>query len=449
MKTLRSLTFLASVALSAALAAAPDSTQSVPDRLDLPNALRYALENNFTIRQARERLNQTEGALLTARAGLLPQAEVTSVYSRTANQITSAGYDDETWNATAQVTQTVYAGGAVSAAARAARASRDAAQYELQATIDQVLAGVRIGFYSVLRAQETIKVREQSLALLDEELKNARNRYEAGAGAQFDVLRAEVALANGRPPLITARNDLKIAIEELRELLGFTNRESGNLDKVPEFLGELTFGDEQFSLAEALELSRRDRPELQALAKGINIAQSGVTVARAGYLPKVGVSAGWELVGNRARVHALTGQSSYDGWFLGAQSSWAIFDGRATAGRVRSAKSQLNQARLSLQQQELSIDVDVRRAFATWQEAVELVTASGKVVEQATEALRLSRARFDVGAATQLDVLQAQVALTEAGNNKVQALYAYNTAIAQLRVAIGRHDPDVPAASLR
>lgn len=428
--------------------AAPEGTQPVPDRIDLPGALRYALENNFAIRQARERLNQAEGALLTARGGLLPQAEVSTAYARTADQITSSGYSSESWSGTAQVSQTVYAGGAVVAGARAARETRDSAQYELQATIDQVLASVRIGFYSILRAQETIKVREQSLALLEEELKNARNRYEAGAGAQFDVLRAEVALANGRPPLITARNDLKIAMEEFRELLGYVSGGTGDLEKVPEFLGELGFGDEQYSLADSLAASRRDRPELQALAKGIKVADSGVTIARAGYHPTVGVYAGWEIVGNRARVHSWAGQSSYDGWFLGAQSSWAVFDGRATAGKVRSAKSQRSQARLSLQQEELAIDVEVRRAFATWQESVELVRASSKVVEQATEALRLSRARFDVGAATQLDVLQAQVALTEAGSNKVEALYAYNAAVTQLGVAIGRRDPEVPAAAV-
>ncbi len=442
MKSFRLLLLFAAAA--APVFAAPDATQPVPERLDLPNALRYALENNFSIRQARERLNQAEGALTTARAGYLPSAGVDASYSRTSEHITSPGTDDETWNGSASVKQTVFAGGAVMAGVRAARASRDAAQFQLQAVTSTVLAGVRVGFYNVLRAQETIKVREQALALLEEELKNARNRYEAGAGAQFDVLRAEVALANGRPPLITARNDLKIGVEELRQLLGFTNREGANLQKVPEFLGELAFSDEQFALDQALDSARRNRAELQALAKGVSIADASVTVARAGYLPKVGVSAGWQVVSTRVSPHPY-GQSSSDGWFLGAQSSWAIFDGRATAGRVRTAKSQATQARLSLEEQQLAIDVEVRRAFASWQQAVELVTASSKVVEQATEALRLSRARFDVGAATQLDVLQAQVALTDAGNNKVQALYAYNAAIAQLRKAMGQPDPAVVA----
>ncbi len=440
MKSLRTLLFLA--ASATALVGAPDPAQPVPDRLDLPNALRFALENNFTIREARERVNQTQGQLTTARAGYLPKATVQAGYSRVSDQI-ALGRDTESWSGSAGVQQTLYAGGAVSANASAARSVRDAAVYQLEATINQVLVGVRTGYYNVLRAVDTIKVREQALSLLEEELKNARNRYEAGAGAQFDVLRAEVALANGRPPLITARNDLRIAIEELRQLLGYTNRGSTDLTKVPEFIGQLTFGDEQFDLVQCLDLAHRQRPELQALKYGAEASQAGVRAARAGYRPTLAATAGWQMVGNGVSPHSLTGQSSYDGWAVGLQSQWAVFDGRATAGRIRSAKSQAEQARLVLQEQELSIDVEVRRAFASWQQAVELVTASNKVVEQANEALRLSRARFDVGAATQLDVLQAQVALTDAGNNQVQSLFAYNVAIAQLRAAIGQRDPEV------
>ena len=435
MKPLRPLLFLASSAT--ALCAAPDLAPPVPDRLDLPTALRYAAENNFTLRQARERVNQAQGQLLTARAGYLPRAVAQAGYSHVSEQI-GFGKSTESWSGTATLQQTLYAGGAVSAGAAAARSSRDAATFELAATTNQVFAAVRTSYYNVLRAGDTIKVREQALALLEEELKNARNRFVAGAGAQFDVLRAEVAAANGRPPLITARNDLRIAIEELRQLLGYTNRDASALAKTPEFLGQLSYGDERFDLAQCLELARRQRPELQALQAGVEGAQAGVKVARAGYLPTVSAAAGWEVVGNPARPHSQSGHSSYDGWTLGLQSQWNLFDGRATAGKVRSAKSQAEQARLALQERELAIDVEVRRAFASWQQAVELVGASAKVVEQATEALRLSRARFDAGAATQLDVLQAQVALTDAGNNQVQSLFAYNVAVAQVRTAIGQ-----------
>ena len=437
MKPIRSV--LLCLATAASLAAAPNPDQPVPDRIDLPGALSFAVENNFTIRTARARVSQAEGSLVTARAGYLPHLGVNAGYSNAADSVRTNAVN-QNWSATASVQQSLFTGGAVSGAVRAARASRTAAELQLQATINGVLAGVRIDFYNVLRARETIKVREEAITLLEEELKNARNRYEAGAGAQFDVLRAEVALANGRPPLITARNDLRIAIEELRQMLGFTNRATNQPGKIPEFLGSLAYREDSFTLDAALDAARANRPELQALAQQLRAAEAGVRIAKAGYYPTLAASAGWEVLRDPFRPNV---SDTRDGWVLGLQSSWAIWDGRSTAGKVHTSRAQADQARLSLQEQELSIDVEVRRAFATWQEAVELVSVSNKVVEQAKEALRLSRARFDVGAATQLDVLQAQNALTDAGNNQVQALYSYNVSVAQLRTAMSLPDPDL------
>ena len=129
-----------------------------------------------------------------------------------------------------------------------------------------------------------------------------------------------------------------------------------------------------------------------------------------------------------------------------AQGSWAIFDGRATAGKVAQARSLLAQTQLTTAEQQLAIDVEVRRAHSTLQEAAELVTASKAVVEQAEESVRLAKARFDAGTATQLDVLQAQVALTEARTNEVEALYNHTVALASLRKAMGVADAYAPAS---
>ena len=137
---------------------------------------------------------------------------------------------------------------------------------------------------------------------------------------------------------------------------------------------------------------------------------------------------------------------SLDGWTLGVQSNWAIFDGRATAGRVAQARSQVEQARLEAADFALGIEVEVRRAFSYWQEASELVGAAGKSVAQAEVALRLADARYGAGSATQLDQLQARTALTQARDNQLQANYSYNVAVAQLRRAMGLGDVLVAGA---
>ena len=105
------------------------------------------------------------------------------------------------------------------------------------------------------------------MALLQEQLQNAKNRFEAGASSSFEVLRAEVALANAQPALIQARNAFRLAIEELRQALGFVNIEGDNLKKVPEFVGELKAEPTSFDLKSSLEAARTNRPELARLSK--------------------------------------------------------------------------------------------------------------------------------------------------------------------------------------
>jgi len=129
--------------------------------------------------------------------------------------------------------------------------------------------------------------------------------------------------------------------------------------------------------------------------------------------------------------------ATLDGWSVRAQGSWAVFDGLATAGRVAQARSLAEQSKLTTAGLQLDVDVEVRRAFSTWQEAEELVTSSRAVVGEAEESVRLAQARFDAGTATQLDVLQSQVALTEARTNELQALYNHTIAVASLRRAMG------------
>ena len=137
-----------------------------------------------------------------------------------------------------------------------------------------------------------------------------------------------------------------------------------------------------------------------------------------------------------------------DGWTVGLQSSWDIFDGRATAGRVKQSRSQLEQAKLAVAEAQLGVDVDVRRSISTYQQATELAEASKRVVEQAEEAVRLANARFGAGTATQLDVLTSQVDLTTARLNQLQAYYSYNVAVANARRAMGLSDELQPTAEL-
>ncbi len=413
------------------------SSAQMPDQLDLRTALTYALDNNFAILQARERIREQEGLIVEVKGAVLPNVSLNGNYTKEDDGLTNDFNFDQNWQATLQVSQLVYSGGGVRAALDAQSSVREAALLELEAVINDQLLRVRTSFFNVLLAREQIQVQEQNIELLQEQLTTARNRLEAGTVSNFDVLRAEVELANAQPALIRARNDLRVSVDELRYAMGYDDATSSEVNKVPEILGSLDFEPVSYELISALESARTNRPELRQLDTLFKARESGLVIAKAGRLPTVSLNGGYAL---RRDFASNSFSDSLTGWTLGAVASWSIWDGAATQGRITQALSQREQARLALLDAELAVEVEVRRALADLDGATELTQAAVKVVDQAEESVRLADARYGAGTATQLDVLAAQVALTVARNNLVQANYSYNIAAANVRRAIGQSD---------
>lgn len=427
-------------------APAEPTVPAVPEKLTLDQALLFALENNYSIRQARERLREQEGLIVEVRADALPNVSASGNYTRDDKDFVTpgSGRGYQNWTVGVYVRQLIYSGGGVKSALEAAKTTREAAALDIQAVVDAVLLQVRTRFADVLLARERIEVQEQSVNLLREQLQTVKNRFEAGSVSQFEVLTAEVALANAQPALINARNSFRIAIDELRQVLGYRGGFGADLKKVPEFEGELRYEPANYDLEASLSAAKAKRPELLRLEQIERARESGVTVARSGYLPQLYVTGGYE---GRKLSSSNSFSDTQDGWTAGVSGSWAIFDGARTRGRVAQARAQLNQARLGVSEQTLAIEVEVRRALSSLQEAAELAEAAGKVVDQATEALRLADVRYRNGAATQLDVLQARVALTEAQLNRLEANYRHTVALAAVRKAIGESNAPAPAPS--
>jgi outer membrane protein len=435
---------LAALTLSnVALQAQPAAAQPVPDTLDLKTAIVFALENNFAIRQARERIRQQEGVVIEVKARSIPNASVDSSYNRfdrglAAVPLPSIPVNTQSWSVGLTVTQVLYAGGGVRSAIKSSQMAREAALLDLENVINEALLDVRTAFYAVILAREQIKVQESNVQLLQEQLKTASDRFQAGTVSSFEKLRAEVAVANAQVPLITARNNYRLAIESMRQALGFTTNTAESMRKVPEFVGTLDYTPVNFDLAAAFDAAHAHRPDLQRLAKLTAVREQDVRTTRSTYYPTLGVSGGYQFRNSPYGGNQFN--EALDGWTLGLQSSWAIFDGRATAGRVAQARSVLAQTKLTLNEAQLAVDVEVRRAHSQWQQATELAEASTRVVEQASESVRLANARYNAGTSTQLDVLAAQVDLTTARTNQIQAYYSYNVAVAALRKAMGQAD---------
>ena len=311
---------------------------------------------------------------------------------------------------------------------------RDSAYFAFRNILDQLIATVKTQFYQIVVNRELVSVNEQSVHLLEAQLKDQQNRFEAGTVPRFNVLQAEVALYNQLPLLITAQNNLRIAKITLAKTIGL-DFQPGLGEKPPlEVVGEMPYIPRTISLATAIEVGKERRPFLkQARANVLNQKQQ-VRAAAGQWLPTVTATGGGEWVSSP--TNSSFGDIS-KGWLAEVQGSIPIWDSGAIAGQVIQQRALLFEARNTYDDDVRQVELEIQQAYSNLQQNRELIQSQEKNVEQAEEALRLAKARLDAGAGVQLDVLNAQVQLLTAQSTRLQALFGYNSSLAEFDRATG------------
>lgn len=452
------LAAIVSAAISAASAQTnliDTSSKDVPgwitQPLSLVDALNLTLQQNSVLREARADLESSRGLVIQTRAVALPTISANGNFTRSAPSLiqqfpftnsTSGGTNRgpsfaiprDTWTTGIRITQTIYQGGRAIAAIRAARLEKEQAMLQYETAVQNALLSTRVAYYDVLLAEQQITVNEASINLLTNEFLDQQRRFDAGTVPKFNVLQAEVALANARPALISARNNYRIAKNNLSNQLGY-NLPRNIWEDIPMHLTDkLDSNPYDVDLPAAIGEALRRRTELAALQRNEGLQRENIVNARAGYQPVVQAFAGYDW--NSAEFNRDLSRE-YDGWVVGGQLNWDIFDGMLTRGKVIQAKAQLEHAKAQVEDTARQIELEVRTDYSIFIEARETLESQQKVQEEADEALRLARARAEAGTGTQLDVLNAETSLTQARTTQLQALHDYDVARSRLERAIG------------
>jgi outer membrane protein TolC len=438
-------------------------------RFTLREAIETAFQRNPDILRARQEIRRTQGVQIEVLSQALPHLDATAAFNytdpnlrggsgsssitttttgggatptaaptatplpsaspgtTTTTTFTSSGLTDYSYNLNLTASQLLY-NGSVIPAIRGAGSAANASFFALRDTIDRVIALVRQQFYQIILNKELIGVQEESVRLLESQLKDQQNRVEAGTVPRFNVLQAEVALVNQQPALITARNNFRIAQLQLAKTIGldFDPRRG---DRPPlEAVGELSFTPREIPLPAAIELGKERRAFLKQQRANILVQVANLSGAFAGIQPSLSLNGGYAFQSSQfsSKLRDIA-----EGWFFGVSGSWAIFDGLETVGKVKQARATLSQARITYDDAVRQVELEIQQAYSNLQQDRELYDSQSKNVDQAHEALRLASARLGVGAGVQLDVLNAQVALTQAQSTRLSALFSYNADLAE------------------
>jgi outer membrane protein TolC len=304
----------------------------------------------------------------------------------------------------------------------------DKANYELQEIVTRVTMDVRIAFNELLLNRARVHVREDSVRVLEEELKSQQEQLSAGIVSKLNVERAEVALANERPELFNAQTELRNSYLRLAELFGTDLRAGAQAPRF-EIAGELQYRPNHADLNDCLARADVNRPVIKARQKDIEIEDRQYVLDRSAMRPHIRAFSGYEVYSER---DPAVGQEFNYGGVVGINATWNIFDGFATKGRMQATRARREAAVEALAAAQRSVASEVRSAFFDLQQAERVLETETKNVQTADEALEMAKGNFAAGLGTQLDILQAASDVTRTRTTRLSAIYLHNVARARL-----------------
>ena len=438
-------------------------------RLTVDDAVAIALRQSDELGVASALVDVADAQYGVARANALPQLRLTGaylhVYESARGQAVGAVFNQpNTYTANANLSQTLFQGGRLLAAARAGNVLREAARLDEREQRANVTLLVQRSYLQALFVDRIAVLQQQNLALATSRVTQVEQFERAGQAARYDVLRARVERANIEPLTISAQSDRELALLDLKRVLNLPVSQPVELvSRIdPAFAAALLASiDDTITVAQ--------RAAVRSAELNLAARQLGVRVARADYFPTLTAffQSGYQafpppgqgfpttrgsLSPTNCAPGAPTTQRCQNGGFFsdrqaGLNFSVPVFDGFRVRSNVDLARAQARLAELQLQQQREAVSLDAARARAELRRARAVFAARQQNAAEADEAFRLATLRYARGLSTQLEVSDAQLALLTAQSTEARATYDLVLASADLARALGRPIPLPSTAS--
>lgn len=324
-----------------------------------------------------------------------------------------------------QLSMPLYTGGKNELGIEKAKDSLASSSLNVGRTRENIKLDTVTAYYKILEAQKLVKVNDETVRNYQEHLTNVQALYAAGSSPKVDVLRSEVELVNAQQNLIKSQNSYDIAVSQLKSIIKLTDEEPLVL------LDDAAYVGFNRALAECIEYARISRKDLKRYEIAVQQAQKDVGIAEGDKKPSVSLSIGngWEkeLLPDNDN-HSLSASVS---------ASWNIFDSNVTNSNIKAAEIAVEEAMLELEKQTDAVDLSVRQAYLNMTEAEKRFHTTEVAVNKAQEDYFIASEKYKSGEGILLDIIDAQLALSTAQSNFIQAQYDYATYKATLENAMG------------
>ncbi len=426
---------LRSIVVAGVLCIANGLYAQQPDSLTIEQAVRLAVQNSIPLRQAEAQRDAAQAKVSQSRSDYYPVVGLSADYTRLGPigefSFPAFGsiplYPSQSINARVAATQTILDLGVRSAKVEANQTLVTASDDNARAIRSAVILQVKRTFYTTMLLERSVRVQDQQIEALSEHLRITERRVESGSATDFDALSTSVRVSqseNVKIDLVQALHDQQIA---LRRILGLP------WDAPAAVTGTFYQPKEDVSLDSLLRDARGTRPDLIAATDAVTSAQAQVAVARGDNDPVLRLHAAYGITnGFEPNIDVLRGN-----WAAGVSLEVPIYNGSRTRGKVDEAEANVRAAQEHLNDMARNAESEVRQAYGAVQSSRSKIASTDLQVREAESAVANARIRYESGAGTNLDLLDAETNVAKAHLEQLQARYQYMIANVALDAATG------------
>ena len=409
---------------------------AVEGELDLEAAVRLCLRHNRELQAVGQEREEARGRIVEAYSEALPSVDLSASYGRL-DQVFSVDLgvqsfqvgDRDNYEYQVRVSQPIYKGGAIATAWRAARLFSYLSDENVRAKVEGVIFEVANAYYDAVLAAHLIQVQEAALRAAQAHLHNVESRRRHGVATEYDALRARVDVSNFQAALIEQRNQRDLARSRLFRALGVSRQSKVELST------DLSYLEVAPTFSEAVRTAFCNRPDLYQATLNVDLQRESLREAHARYLPSLDAYY-WHRWA-KPDPHESSNIEWDRQWQAGLDLSWGLFDGLAREGRIIQQRALLRKQQILLSDTEEQALLEISNALFEIQNARELVDSQRLNLERADRALELVQAGYREGVNTEVEVLDATAALTQARGLYYTALHRHTVARIDLQRAMG------------
>lgn len=427
--------------------------------LRLEDAVRLAMEHNSDLESARLDVERSDARVLEAWGYAMPSLDLSGQYMHfvdkpvtffpdvllygflkeidsttpkpTGNLVPISFTPGFTASASLTVKQILF-NGAVIVGVGAAKVYSQLAQDLYLAKQVETVTKVRKAYYGALLANEALELMRSSLRNAEDNLSNVRLLKNEGIVSDYDELRASVGVENLRPIVMQSETNFNLSLDNLRNTIGIANDEE--LSLADSLMFEAV---DESILVQSEELLRQLNPNLSVVKHQIELNGAAISAERSNYLPTIAAFGSLQYQAAMDRFN-FSRNDFYKSTQIGLSVSLNIFQGMQTFARVQQAQIDKRKSEEQLNTLEKNLRTALHSVIGNLTQTRKRVQAQEKTVEMAERGYRIVTTRFLNNSATQLEVNDAQLALMQSKTNRIQAVYDYLSAAADLDQLIGR-----------